>query len=132
MPAIKSDASDLVRNLLSLLLDSDQYGERRGAAYGLAGLIKGLGILALKQLDIMNTLTDAMQDKKNPKHREGMFSVLYFWFYSTTCRGVEYHDEHVCLSVHLYVCLSVCLRVFGSTCPLSKLWRIFFACYLWP
>jgi len=71
VPAIKTDASDLVRNLLSLLLDSENYGERRGAAYGLAGLIKGLGILALKQLDIMNTLTDAMQDKKNPKHREG-------------------------------------------------------------
>jgi len=77
VPAIKSDASDLVRKLLSLLLDSDNYGERRGAAYGLAGLIKGLGILALKQLDIMNTLTDAMQDKKNPKHREGISFVLY-------------------------------------------------------
>jgi len=71
VPAIKSDAADLVRNLMSLLLDSDNYGERRGAAYGLAGLTKGLGILALKQLDVMNTLTDAMQDKKNPKHREG-------------------------------------------------------------
>ena len=33
----------------------------RGAAYGLAGLVKGLGILALKQLDIMTTLTDAIQ-----------------------------------------------------------------------
>jgi len=71
VPAIKSDAADLVRNLTSLLLDSDKYGERRGAAYGLAGLTKGLGILALKQLDIMNTLTEAMQNKKNPKHREG-------------------------------------------------------------
>jgi len=80
VPAIKSDASDLVRNLLSLLLDSDNYGERRGAAYGLAGLIKGLGILALKQLDIMNALTEAMQDKKNPKHREGMSFVLYCCF----------------------------------------------------
>jgi len=71
VPAIKSDASDLVGNLLSLLLDSDVYGERRGAAYGLAGLVKGLGILALKQLDVMSTLTDALQDKHSPKHREG-------------------------------------------------------------
>jgi len=77
VPAIKSDASDLVCNLMSLLLDSDNYGERRGAAYGLAGLTKGLGILALKQLDIMNTLTEAMQDKKNPKHREGSFLTSF-------------------------------------------------------
>jgi len=40
-------------------------------SYGLAGLVKGLGILALKQLDVMSTLTDALQDKHNPKHREG-------------------------------------------------------------
>ena len=78
MPAIKSDAADLVRNLMSLLLDSENYGERRGAAYGLAGLVKGLGILALKQLDIINSLTESMQDKKNPKHREGCCQYYYY------------------------------------------------------
>jgi len=39
----------------------EKFGERKGAAYGLAGLVKGLGILALKQLDIMNRLTEALQ-----------------------------------------------------------------------
>ncbi len=39
----------------------ENFGERKGAAYGLAGLVKGLGILALKQLDIMNRLTEALQ-----------------------------------------------------------------------
>lgn len=33
--------------------------------------MKGLGILALKQLEIMNKLTDAIQEKKNYKYREG-------------------------------------------------------------
>ena len=47
------------------------YGERRGAAYGLAGFVKGLGILSLKQLDIMGKLTNAVMDKKHPKTREG-------------------------------------------------------------
>lgn len=46
-------------------------GERRGAAYGIAGLVKGLGILSLKQLDIMSKLTNHIQDKKNYKCREG-------------------------------------------------------------
>lgn len=61
----------MVRKLLQLLLESDKYAERKGAAYGLAGLVKGLGILSLKQQEIMSTLTDAIQDKKNSRRREG-------------------------------------------------------------
>lgn len=53
------------------LLESTVYGERKGAAYGLSGLVKGLGILYLKQLNIMSTLQEAIQDKKNYRHREG-------------------------------------------------------------
>uniref|UniRef100_A0A8C4ZPD5 GCN1 activator of EIF2AK4 n=1 Tax=Gadus morhua TaxID=8049 RepID=A0A8C4ZPD5_GADMO len=71
VPAIKEDAAGIVRNLLQLLLESDKYAERKGAAYGLAGLVKGLGILALKQQEIMSTLTEAIQDKKNFRRREG-------------------------------------------------------------
>ncbi|XP_054719248.1 eIF-2-alpha kinase activator GCN1-like [Uloborus diversus] len=71
VPAIKDEAPNLVQTLLDLLLESDSYGERKGAAYGLAGLVKGLGILSLKQLNIMNSLTTAIQNKKNYKHREG-------------------------------------------------------------
>lgn len=71
VPSIREDASELVSQLLELLLESENYGERKGAAYGLAGLVKGLGILALKQMDIMDKLTAAMQDKKNARHREG-------------------------------------------------------------
>ena len=73
VPAIKKDAPGLVKKLMALLLESNNYGERKGAAYGLAGLVKGLGILALKQLEIMNALTEAIQNKKNPRHREGQF-----------------------------------------------------------
>lgn len=76
VPAIKEDAAGIVKNLLQLLLESDKYAERKGAAYGLAGLVKGLGILALKQQDIMTTLTEAIQDKKNFRRREGQQEFL--------------------------------------------------------
>lgn len=76
VPAMKEDAPALVQKLLHQLLESENYGERKGAAYGLAGLVKGMGILVLKQLDIMSTLTNAIQDKKNYRHREGMWNIF--------------------------------------------------------
>lgn len=75
VPSIREGALELVNQLLHLLLESEVYGERRGAAYGLAGLVKGLGILALKQMDIMEKLTAALEDKKNARHREGIVTV---------------------------------------------------------
>lgn len=70
-PAIKGEAQGIINNLMSVLLNSENYGERKGAAYGLAGLVKGLGILSLKQMNIMSTLTEAIQDKKNVRKKEG-------------------------------------------------------------
>ena len=55
------------------LLDGEQFALRKGAGYGLAGLVKGLGIGSLKQMNIMPTLTEAVQNKKNYRHREGQF-----------------------------------------------------------
>ncbi|CAH1977085.1 unnamed protein product [Acanthoscelides obtectus] len=80
VPAVKEDAPGLVNKLLHQLLKGDKYGERKGAAYGLAGLVKGMGILALKQHDIMTKLTEAIQDKKNYKHREGALFAFEMLF----------------------------------------------------
>ena len=52
-------------------MESELYGERRGAAFGLAGLVKGLGILTLKQQNVISTLNESIQDKKLWRHREG-------------------------------------------------------------
>ena len=81
VPAVKSDAPELVHKLMDLLLESDNYGERKGAAYGLAGLVRGLGITSLKQLDIMTTLENAVKDKKNPRRREGKPALLNSYDY---------------------------------------------------
>lgn len=74
VPAVKEDAGGMIQRLMQQLLESDKYAERKGAAYGLAGLVKGLGILSLKQQEMMAALTDAIQDKKNFRRREGRFS----------------------------------------------------------
>ncbi|XP_059612340.1 stalled ribosome sensor GCN1 [Phlebotomus argentipes] len=71
IPSVKDEAQQMIKKLLHQLIKSDKYGERRGAAYGIAGIVKGLGIISLKQLDIMTKLTNYIQDKKNYKSREG-------------------------------------------------------------
>ncbi|KAJ3008678.1 UNVERIFIED_CONTAM: translational activator of GCN4, partial [Siphonaria sp. JEL0065] len=74
-PLIKVMSSDEVRGiverLLRLLYSSPKYAERRGAAYGIAGAVKGRGISSLKEYNIMNSLKDAIEDKKKMEKREG-------------------------------------------------------------
>lgn len=99
--SIKEDAPKIVDNLMDQLLKSDKYGERKGAAYGLAGLIKGMGILALKQLDIMSKLTNAIQDKKNYRHREG---ALFAFEMLCTMLGRLFEPYIVHVLPHLLLC----------------------------
>ena len=72
---IKDEAPAILKKLMNRLLNGATYGDRKGAAYGIAAVVKGIGILSLKQYDIMSTLTDAIQDKKNYKHREGWYLI---------------------------------------------------------
>lgn len=89
VPVIKEEAGVYIQQLLALLLKSEDYAEKKGfffrrendlfsifvsnsgAAYGLAGFVKGLGILSVKQYNVLNELTEALQDKANGRRREG-------------------------------------------------------------
>ncbi|KAI1734156.1 armadillo-type protein [Xylaria scruposa] len=59
--------------LLETLLASKNYAAKRGAAYGLAGLIRGRGISVLREYRILITLKSATENKKEPRQREGAF-----------------------------------------------------------
>ncbi|KAI0842344.1 translational activator GCN1 [Hypoxylon sp. FL0890] len=59
--------------LLDTLLNSKKYAEKRGAAYGLAGLVQGRGISVLREYRILITLKSATENKKEPQQREGAF-----------------------------------------------------------
>ncbi len=46
MPALAGQGeAELVDKLMNTLLEGSEYGQRRGAAFGIAGVVKGLGIL---------------------------------------------------------------------------------------
>ena len=101
IPAFKEEAPSLLQKLIQLLLESDSYGERKGAAYGIAGIVKGLGILSLKQLGIMDALTEAIQDKKNPNHREG---ALFAFEMLCSMLGRLFEPYIVHILPHLLLC----------------------------
>eukprot|EP00966_Prymnesium_polylepis_P311301 7192224-Prymnesium_polylepis.2 len=48
-PAVKPHAPTYLAELLDDLLSTPSYAKRRGAAFGLAGVVKGIGIPSLKQ-----------------------------------------------------------------------------------
>ncbi|KAG8596974.1 hypothetical protein GDO81_002124 [Engystomops pustulosus] len=101
VPAIKEDAGSMIQKLMTLLLESDKYAERKGAAYGLAGLVKGLGILSLKQQEMMTTLTEAIQDKKNFRRREG---ALFAFEMLCNMLGKLFEPYVVHVLPHLLLC----------------------------
>ncbi|KAM3705375.1 hypothetical protein ACJW31_03G074900 [Castanea mollissima] len=71
MQSKQDDAPALVTRLLDQLMKSDKYGERRGAAFGLAGVVKGFGISCLKKYGIVAVLREGFVDRNSAKCREG-------------------------------------------------------------
>nr|CAG8471118.1 10487_t:CDS:10 [Entrophospora candida] len=67
----KTRAPVIVEGLLNQLFHAEKYAARRGAAYGLAGVVKGIGISTLKDCNIMTTLKEAVDNKKDYKFRQG-------------------------------------------------------------
>lgn len=60
-----------IKILQDKLFNDGKYAHRRGAAYGIAGLVKGSGIVALTDYDLIRILIDAVEDRKDPKKRQG-------------------------------------------------------------
>lgn len=71
-----SNPDKLIDKLLLQSTSGSRYAERRGAAYGLAGVIQGLGISAIKRYNILERLHQSLEDKKQYEPRQGaMFNV---------------------------------------------------------
>lgn len=70
--AISKDVPRLFDSLFKELFDGAKYAGRRGAAYGLAGLVMGRGIGSIKEFDVMGKLAEAFEDAKNPTRRQGV------------------------------------------------------------
>ncbi|PAV83070.1 hypothetical protein WR25_02598 [Diploscapter pachys] len=69
-------AKEIIVNLMGVLLEGKSYAERRGAAYGIGGFIKGLGTLAMKDYDMLTIIEKNLSDKSSPVHRQGGLLAL--------------------------------------------------------
>ncbi|KAK0553938.1 translational activator of GCN4 [Tilletia horrida] len=69
--SVKHEVPKLFEKLFHDLFNAPKYAERRGAAYGLAGIIKGRGIGSIAEFEVMETLAEAAEDKKNSNARQG-------------------------------------------------------------
>ena len=73
-PLVKSSLDEVpgyIRQTLDELLQSNSYATRRGAAYGLAGIVRGKGISAFREQRIMSALKTAIENKKDQNNRQG-------------------------------------------------------------
>ena len=61
---VKPRGAEVLQELLATLLATPSYAMRRGAAFGLAGVVKGLGIASLKKEGVMAALQAAIEEKK--------------------------------------------------------------------
>lgn len=61
----------LLAKLLAALTGGARYADRRGAAFGLAGCVKGCGISSLKAFGVIDALRAAAEDKGRATAREG-------------------------------------------------------------
>lgn len=65
-----------MERLLQETLRGASYAERRGGAYGLAGVVSGAGLSSLQRFSIVSRLKDALDDKKSQQARQGaVFAV---------------------------------------------------------
>jgi len=69
----EQELSTYVSQMLEQLLEAKKYPAQRGAAYGLAGIVSGKGISALKEYRILSTLRGAAENKKEVRQRQGAF-----------------------------------------------------------
>lgn len=61
IPTVKDRSTAILDDLLSRATTGETFGERIGAAYGVSAVVKGLGISALKQHDIIPRLEESMK-----------------------------------------------------------------------
>ena len=68
---VPEKTSDYIQQTMDKTLNAKQYATRRGAAYGLAGIVNGHGISSLREYRVMSALKSSIENKKDANQRQG-------------------------------------------------------------
>lgn len=98
---IRPRLPSLIDQLCEDLFHGEKYAIRRGAAYGLAGVIKGTGISGMKQFNIIPRLQAAFEDKKDYRPRQG---VMFAFEVMSTTLGRLFEPYVTLILPHLLAC----------------------------
>lgn len=95
-PQLQDRVPALLEQLLAQLLGDggESFAMRRGAAFALAGVVKGTGLAALKTHHLIERLQAAIEDKKDARHREGAL-MAYEMLCLTLGRLFEPYVVHI-------------------------------------
>lgn len=74
--AYRKDSTTMLKELNKALYDGTDYGQRKGAAYGIAGIVRGLGMQAIKQQT--GFMKKAIQDSKVNKKIGALIGIEVF------------------------------------------------------
>lgn len=74
--AYRKDASPMIKELSKVLYEGTDYGQRKGAAYGIAGISRGLGIMSIKQQ--ASYMKKAINDSKINKKIGSLIGIEVF------------------------------------------------------
>ncbi|KAH7118939.1 translational activator [Dendryphion nanum] len=69
----QQEVESYIEQMTEQLLQSKKYAARRGAAYGLAGIVRGMGIKVLREYRLLSKLQGAAENKKDAGQRQGAF-----------------------------------------------------------
>lgn len=72
VPKFETKLDEYFDLLFETLFKGSSLAVRRGAAFGMSGLVRGSGIKSLSSYNIIRKLSEASDDKKDPKKREGV------------------------------------------------------------
>ncbi|KAL4925909.1 putative translational activator [Aspergillus undulatus] len=75
------ESGQYAQQMLDELLQTKSYATQRGAAYGLAGIVKGRGVYTLREFRVMAHLQDAAENKKESHKRQG--ALLAYELFAT-------------------------------------------------
>jgi len=80
VPGAQSAAEKIIPMLLNRLATGEDYGDRKGAAFGLGGMIKGMKLTALHKFNILSILTSYVKDKSVERRQGALFAYERLFF----------------------------------------------------